>query len=143
MTKAASYFGRQTRPRTVSLTFWGMLGLGLANGWRAIGLGQRSDLLLALDASLNPWLGLVLALFWCILILITAVALWQRRKWTRFMVPLLLLIHGIYQVGLVLLFARSAASRNAWPLIGLLFTLVGLFSFWALYRPSVRWYYKK
>lgn len=142
MTKVASYYARQNRPRSVSIMIWGALILGMANGWRAIGLSQQGDLLLALDASLNPWVGLVLALIWCVLFIIAAVALWRRRKWTRLTMPILLLTHGIYQVSMVLLFARSAASRNAWPIIGLLFTGAAIFSVWALYRPSVRWYYK-
>jgi hypothetical protein len=86
--------------------------------------------------------GLGLALIWSILFIATAAALWLRRTWTRFVLPSLLLIHGIYQLGLVMLFARSTASRNAWPVIGLLSILAVLFSVWALYRPSVRWYFK-
>lgn len=142
MTKVAGYYSRRTRPRSVTVMIWGVLLLGIANGWRAIGLGQQGNLLLALDASLNPWLGMGLAIFWSILFFIAAAALWQRRTRTRIIIPGLLLVHGLYQVGLVLLFGRSIASRNAWPVIGLLFMSAVLFSIWALNRPSVRWYFK-
>lgn len=121
---------------------WGALIIGFANVWRAIGLAQQGDLLLALDASLNPWVGMGLAILWSVLFIAAAVALWQRRAWVRFIIPLLLFTHGIYQVVMVLLFTRSAGSRNAWPAIGLLFTLATFFSVWALYRPSVQWYFK-
>jgi len=121
---------------------WGVLLLAIANGWRAIGLGQQGTLLLALGASLNPWLGMGLAIFWAILFFIATVALWQRRTRTQYLIPGLLLVHGFYQIGLMLLFGRSAASRNALPVVGLLFILAVLFSFWALNRPSVRWYFK-
>lgn len=116
--------------------------MGLANGWRAVGLSQQSSLLLALDSSLNPGVGLVLALIWGFLLIIAAAALRQRRKWARFIVPALLLTHGVYQLALVVIFARSAASRNAWTAIGLLFTVALLFSVWALNRLSVRWYFE-
>jgi hypothetical protein len=142
MTKVAGYYSRQTRPRSVTVMIWGVLLLGIANGWRAIGLSQQGSLLLALDASLNPWLGMGLAIFWSILFFIAAFALWQRRSRTRIVIPGLLLVHGLYQIGLVLLFGRSIASRNAWPVIGLLFVSVALFSIWALNRPSIRWYFK-
>lgn len=142
MTKVGTYYGRQNRPRSVTMMIWGIFLLALANGWRAIGLGQQRNLLLALDSSLNPWVGLGLALIWSILFIVAAVALWRRRIWTRIAVPVLLMTHGIYQVVLVTLFSRSAASRNAWTIIGLLFMLAVLFSVWALYRPSVRWYFK-
>ncbi len=122
---------------------WGVFLLGLANGWRAIGLGQQSELLLTLSASLNPWIGIGLAVFWSIVFIGTAVALWQHRGWTRWMIPLLILMHGIYYLVLVMGFARSAVSRNGWPAIGLLFGLAVLFSIWALYRPSVGWYFKE
>lgn len=120
---------------------WGVFLLALANGWRAVGLGRQDGLLLALGASLNPVVGLVLALIWCILFIIAAAALWRGHPLTRFVIPTLLLTHGIYQLGLLLIFARSPASRNAWLAVGLLFTLALLFSVWALYRPSVRWYF--
>jgi hypothetical protein len=142
MTKVTSYYGHQKRPRSVTMMIWGIILLALANGWRAFGLSQQGNLLLTLDSSLNPWVGLGLALIWSILFITAATALWLRRTWTRFVLPSLLLTHGIYQLGLVMLFARSAASRNAWPVIGLLSILAVLFSVWALYRPSVRWYFK-
>jgi hypothetical protein len=142
MTKVSSYYAHQIRPRSITIIIWGLFLLGLANGWRAIGLNRQGGLLLALDSSLNPGVGLAFALIWSILFIIAAVTLWQRRTWTRFLIPGLLLTHGIYQLALVLIFARSAASRNAWLAIGLLFTLALLFSVWALHRPSVRWYFE-
>jgi hypothetical protein len=141
MTKAAGYYGRQKRPRSVTLMIWGVILFAIANGWRAIGLSQQGSLLRSLDASLNPNLGVGLAIFWSILFLIAAVALLQRRMITRLSVPVLIFIHGLYQVLLVVIFARSAASRNAWPVIGLLFILAWLFYVCALCRPSVRWYF--
>lgn len=142
MTEVAAYYGRQKRPRSVTIMIWGSILLALANGWRAIGLNRQGDLLKSLDASLNPGLGIGLAVFWSILFLIAAVALWQRRAITRILLPVLILMHGIYQVLLIVIFAQSAASRNALPVIGLLSILAVLFSIWALYRPSVRWYFK-
>lgn len=141
MTKVAGYYGRQKRPKSVTLMLWGVVLLAVANGWRAIGLSRQGGLLRSLDASLNPSLGIGLAIFWCILFLLAAIALWQRRANIRLAAPALIFIHGVYQVLLVVIFARSAASRNAWPVIGLLFILAALFSVWALYRPSVRWYF--
>ena len=141
MTKVSTYYAPQNRPRSVTVIIWGVFLLALANGWRAVGLGQQSSLLLTLDSSLNPTVGLVLALIWSILFLTAAFFLRQRRSWTRFVIPGLLLTHGIYQLAVVLIFARSFTARNAWPAIGLLFIVAIIFSIWALNRPSVRWYF--
>ena len=141
MTKVARYYDYRKRPRSVTIMIWGIIIVAIANGWRAIGLGQQADLLLTLNASFNPWVGLGFAFVWSIIFIFTAIALRQHRTWTKIGIPLLLLIHGIYQVLLVIIFARSNASRNGWPLIGLLFVLAVIFSVWALNRPSVRWFF--
>lgn len=84
-----------------------------------------------------------MAAVWSILFMAAAIALWQHRAWTRFMIPLLLLAHGIYQLGLLSFFSRSNASRNGWLAIGLLLMLALLVSLWALNRSAVRWYFEK
>ena len=142
MTDVASYYTLQKRPRSVTIMIWGVFLLGLANGWRAIGLGQQADLLVALGSSLNPWVGVGLAVVWSVVFIITAVALWQHRTWTQIAVPGLILLHGLYQIALVILFAQSAVSRSVWPVLALAFGVAFLFSLWALKRPSVCWYFK-
>lgn len=121
---------------------WGVFLIGLASGWRAFGLAQQAELLLASGSSLNPWVGMGLAIVWSVIFIAVAAALWQRRTWTQKIIPGLILIHGLYYLALIMIFARTAASRNSWSAIGLLFMLAVLYSIWALNRASVRWYFK-
>lgn len=141
MTDVASYYTLQKRPRSVTIMVWGVFLLGLANGWRAIGLGQQADLLLALGSSLNPWVGVGLAVFWSGVFITAAAALRQGRTWTQLTIPGLILGHGLYQLILVLSFAQTAHARGVWPVLVLAFGVGFLFSLWALKRPSVRWYF--
>jgi hypothetical protein len=122
---------------------WGVVLSGVANGWRAIGLSQQRDLLLDLGSSLNPSMGIGLALVWSIILVAAAAALWQRQRWTRLAIPILLLMHGIYQLSLIVLFAQSADSQNSWPAVVLQYMLAVLFSVWALCRPAVSWYFER
>jgi hypothetical protein len=86
--------------------------------------------------------GSGLALFWGVVLIGSAVFLWFRKAWTRPVIPGLILAHGLYNLALVLLFARSTPSKNALPAMGLLFVLAFVLSIWALNRPSVRWYFQ-
>ena len=141
MTDVASFYTLQKRPRSVTIMIWGVFLLGLINGWRAFGLGQQADLLLMLGSSLNPYVGMGLAIGWSVIFFTAAAALWRRLSWTQWLIPGLILIHGLYYIALALIFGRTADSRNVWLAFTVLFALLFLFSLWALKRPSVRWYF--
>lgn len=88
---------RQNRPFSVTLVVLGVLLLGLANGWRALGLIRQSDLLLALGATPDPRICVVGAIAWAILFVGLTYALWRRKRYTRLIVPVMLLGYGLYQ----------------------------------------------
>jgi hypothetical protein len=131
----------RSRARSIWLTIWGVLLLGLANVWRAVGLGRQSELLRSLEVSLDPGLRLAAALFWALAFIGVAVALWQRRPIARQAVPGLLFVYALFQSALPLLFAVADGVADRLPLKIAFYGLAILFAGWALNRPANRSYF--
>lgn len=82
-----------------------------------------------------------MALVWMLLLWAAALALWQKRPFTRRVIPSILIIYAIYELGLLLIFAQAQPARSSW-LINLLFYMaVIVFSYWALNRTAVKPYF--
>ncbi|MCB9421491.1 MAG: hypothetical protein H6667_16930 [Ardenticatenaceae bacterium] len=90
----------------------------------------------------TPLFRLVMALFWLLLLWGAALALWQKRPFTRRVIPSILTIYMVYELSVLFIFAQSGPARSGW-LINLLFylSLIG-FSYWALNRTAVKPYFK-
>ena len=102
----------QTRPRSVTLTIWGVFLLGGWNCGRLFATGLKYRLLTTFSTTPTPLFRLVMALLWMLLLWSVALALWQRRPFTRYVVPSLLIIYTIYELALLLIFARSGPARS-------------------------------
>ena len=97
MAEAHQHIQQPHRPFSVTLVLVGVLLLGLANGWRALGLFRQSGLLLELNAEPDPRLCAAISIAWALLFLGLAYALWRRKSYTRVIAPLALLIFGLFQ----------------------------------------------
>jgi hypothetical protein len=134
---------RRDRPTSVTLANWGVFLLGLANGWRAAGLYRQSDLLLDLDAALDPRLQMFLALVWAALFLTVAVALRQGRPFVRIAIPALIVAFGSYQLVFLRAYTQTPEARSGRLAIGLLYGLAILFTIWTLNRRPARAYFNR
>lgn len=142
MARGPRFHRRQSRPRSVALIAWGVLLLGVANGWRALGLYRQSGLFLELDLSPDPRLRLAMAIVWATGFVIAAVSLWLRRRVVRLALPLLLLLYAIYQLGLLGLYALADELRGEWPAVATLYAVTILFTIWVLNRRVGRQYFE-
>ena len=99
------------------------------------------NLQLELELTPDPRLRLILASIWAILFVAAAVAL--RRRWppVRVIIPILLLIYGLYRVGLLVAFAQTEDSRGGWPVLAVSFAIATLLAAWVLNRKSIRSYF--
>lgn len=130
-----------TRPRSVTITLLGGLLLGGWNVGRAIVLGRQSRLLLTFDIDPDPRLRLIIAVIWALLFWGVAFALWRRRPFTRWAVPLLIFLYTVYEVGLIAFFAQSPLAQLRWPVTAVAYLVVILFTYWALNRSAVITYF--
>lgn len=95
MAEAQHVDRRPRRPLRVTLVLLGVFLIGLANGWRALGLVRQRSLLLEFGASTDPWLCALISVVWAVVFLGLAFFLWRRRPFTRFVVPLASLLYGL------------------------------------------------
>ncbi len=130
------------RPRSVTLVGWGVFLLGLANGWRAVGLYRQFSLLLELDVTPDPRLSMILAMLWAVALTLAAVALWQGRRFAKWVIPVILFFYGLYQLNLAALFTQAASSRYELVFDASLYGVAILFSIWALNRKAAREYFE-
>ena len=130
------------RPLTVTLTLWGVFLLGVWNAGRAIAWGRQSNILLALGATPDPRLLLVIAVVWGLVFLGLALMLWQRRPFVRQAVPISLTLYAIYRLSLLLFFAQVPLNRQGWLLYSMVYLAVIVFTQWALNRASAQSYFE-
>ncbi len=129
------------RPRSVTLTLWGVFLLGVWNLGRALALGQQRSLLQELASRPDPTFRLILALVWGVVFIGLAEALRRKRPFTRRLIPLAIAGYALYEISLILVFAVDALARQTLGLEALLAAgAVGL-SYWALNRTAVADYF--
>ena len=125
----------------MTIVLWGLILLGLWEGGKVVALTRQLRLLLELETSPDPRLRLTMAGVWMGLLLGTAVALWARKPFVRWLVPGLLLVYVVYQLVLMALSVRVSGGAANWLLDVLLATAVILFCTWALNRETATSYY--
>lgn len=131
------------RPRSVTLTFWGVFLLGGWNCGRLLATGLNYRLLALFSTTPSPLFRLAAALVWMMLFWGAALALWQKRPFTRHIIPAILFIYMVYELSLLLFFAQAEPARSSW-LINTLFYLFCIgFSYWALNRTAVTSYFRE
>lgn len=129
-----------TRPRSVTLTLWGVFLLGVWNFGRALALLQQRELLQELEARPDPVFRLGMALVWGVMFAGLAVALYRRRPFTRRLLPLMIAVYAFYEIGLILIF--TVAGPSTLVLETLLAAGAVGFCYWALNRPVVTQYFE-
>lgn len=131
----------RTRPLSVTIIAIGVFLFGLVNGWRAFGLFDQTDLLLASGVSIDPRLRAVVAIVWALLFIGAVLALWRRHPLSRVAVPLLVAAYALYEVGLLLFLVQSPVARRGWPTDTLFYATLVFLSAWLLNRRAVRAYF--
>jgi hypothetical protein len=95
MAEAQHEYRRPHRPFGVTLVLLGVFLIGLANGWRALGLIRQSSLLLERGAGSDPRLCAAVSVAWSLVFLSLAYALWRRKLISRVVVPVASLAYGL------------------------------------------------
>lgn len=131
------------RPRSVTLTFWGVFLLGGWNCGRLLSIGLNYRLLATFSTTPAPFFRLMLALGWMLLLWAAALALWQKRPFTRHAIPAILFVYAVYELVLLLIFAQAGPARSSWLINTLFYLFITVFSYWALHRTAVASYFKK
>ena len=129
---------RKKRPRSVTFIFLGVVFLGLWNAAQLFALIQQVSLLLSLNIDPDPRLRLALAAGWMLLFWIVAIALWLKKAYTRWMIPLLIALYALYELVLVELYVRVPVSLGSTLLRIVLSAAAVLFAVWALNRDPAR-----
>lgn len=132
----------QTRPRSVTLTFWGVFLLGGWNCGRLLVLGLNYRLLATFPTIPTPFFRLMMALVWMLLFWAAALVLWQRRPFIRRAIPSMLFIYAVYELSLLLIFAQAGPARSSWRVNALFYVVIIVFSYWALNRTAVTAYFR-
>jgi hypothetical protein len=83
-----------------------------------------------------------MALFWAVLFLAAAVALWQRRRNLRWLPPVTLAGYASYHLILQLFFAASPLALQGWGLALIVYALVSAALVWTIYRPAALYYWR-
>ncbi|MCL4262500.1 MAG: hypothetical protein KJ069_04770 [Anaerolineae bacterium] len=110
---------------------------------KAVLLIQSRDLLVTGGIQPDPlWLA-VFALVWAGLFGGVAWLLQQRRPFTQYTIPLLLLLYGLYTIGLRLIFSPLPFAANGGLLITLFFAAAVFLSFLGLRRATSRYYFQE
>ncbi len=132
---------KEKRPRSVTITLLGVILLGAWRAAQAFAMAQQIALLLALNIRPDPRLLLVIAVSWMILFWGSAIALWLKWPFSRWLIPLLLILYALYELVLQGLFVRIPISGQSWLLRILLYSVAVLFAVWSLNRSKTISYF--
>ena len=132
---------KEKRPRSVTITLLGVMLLGAWRAAQAFAMAQQIALLLALNIRPDPRLLLVIAVSWMILFWGSAIALWLKWPFSRWLIPLLLILYALYELVLQGLFVRIPISGQSWLLRILLYSVAVLFAVWSLNRSKTISYF--
>lgn len=133
----------QNRPLSVTLTLWGVFLLGGWNLGRLLSLWLNYRLLTTFATSPSPLFRLVIAAIWTILLWAAALALWQKRPFTRRAIPSILTIYMGFELGILFAFTQSDPARSGWLITALFYLFCIAFSYWTLNRTAVKSYFKE
>lgn len=131
------------RPLSVTLVWGGVILFGVWNVSKAVLLMQSRPVLDSFSIRPEPFWQAVWALVWAALFLGGAWQLRRRRPLTQFTIPLLLLLFGLYTVGLRLIFSPLPFAVNGGFVITIFFLTVVLLAFLALRRAGRRHYFQE
>jgi hypothetical protein len=126
------------RPFSTRIVQWGVTLLALWNLARGGVLWQQSDWLADLHLNPDPRWRMALAFLWAATFLLLAAALWRCRGWARRFAPFLLAAYGVYELGLILVYAPSPPAA----LPALAYAAFVGFAAWALRRPAAQAYFE-
>jgi hypothetical protein len=143
MAEAQQHGQHPHRPFSVTLVLLGVFLIGLANGWRALGLFRQSDLLLDLGAEPDPRLCAAVSVAWALLFLGLAYALWRRVSFTRAVAPVALLAFGLFQFVTPGPCQPVYRLQDSLPFEGIAYAAAVLFSVLALNLSTGRAYFKR
>ena len=129
------------RPRSVTITLVGVILIGLWYAGQLFALIQQSSLLLTLNVTLDSRLRLVMAAVWMVLFWGAAVALWRRKAFTSWFIPLLLTLRAIYELTLLGLYVQFPESGQGWLMRTCLYAAMILFAAWSLNRRATKTIY--
>ena len=129
------------RPRSVTITLLGVIFLGTWSAARAVALAEQLELLVALGTRPDPRLLLVVASLWAVLFWALAIALFLRVTAVRWLIPLLIFLHALYEFGLQALFESLASPIQIWLFRALLYVLFIIFAVWSLNRKGSEPYF--
>ncbi len=135
MTRSPERYRQDTRPRSVTLTGWGVLLIGLVNIWRSASLFRQLELLLELDVTPDPRLRLILSVAWSLFFCVLAAAIWRRFKMVRWAVPAGLFLFTIYRLGIFFISPADSSFDRTWLRLAVSGAAI-LFSIWALNRTE-------
>ena len=135
MTRSPERYRQDTRPRSVTLTGWGVLLVGLVNIWRSASLFRQLELLLELDVTPDPRLRLVIAVAWSLFFCVLAVAIYRHFRMVRCAVPVGLFLYTIYRMVLVYISSADTSFDRMWLNLAVSGAAI-LFSIWALNRSE-------
>jgi hypothetical protein len=127
---------RKNRPRTVTITLLGVILLGVWNAARAFALAREAGFLLLLGIRPDPRLLLVIAAAWALLFSGLALAILLKYAFTRWLVPLSILVYALYELLLQAMFVRTPVNEQSWLLRLLLSVAAVIFTLWALNQRS-------
>ena len=132
----------QKRPRSVTLVIWGVILFGVWNAGRALVLYKQQAVLIELQIRPSPWVQLIFALGWVVLFLGSAWGLRQKRPCLSTIIPILITLYALYDLGIRFLFAPSR-NQVSWTLTGIFFLGVVLLTTWALNRKAAKHYFSQ
>lgn len=134
---------KSRRPRSVTITLLGVILIGIWYAGQLFALLRQSGLLLTLNITPDPRLRMVIAALWMVLFWGAAVALWRRKAFTSWFIPLLLTLAALYELTLLGLFVQNSESGESWLIRIWLYSVMILFAAWALNRGAAKPFFDK
>lgn len=133
----------QKPSRIPNLLNWAFWLMALVNLGRTLQSYWNVELLADRQASISPWVSLVLSVLWAAGFLAAGWGLGRRQSWARPVGLTLPPVYGLYSVGVILLFSQSPYARGRWSLTALGWLLASLLVTWLLTRERVRSQFQK
>ena len=115
--------------------------LGLIQAAKVVALREQSALLLDLQVSPDPRLRMFGAAVWMVVFWVLAFALWRRIALTRWLVPLVIVMHVVYELAILWLYAQVPISNERWFLYCFVTAVMVSLCAWALNRSANKFYF--